>query len=72
MSESCGKRESCEGCERLERCGMKCSDACPVIDTVGREVLFINKTRKESCLFALNFGDSIICTCPVRKTRHFA
>jgi hypothetical protein len=50
---------------------MNCDDACSVIYTVEREVLFVDKTRPEACPFALNFGNSVACTCPVRKVRYF-
>lgn len=71
MSASCGKKESCDGCDRLRTCGQECKDACPVMDTVGRDVLFVQKTRTESCPFALNFGNSVVCTCPVHEKRYF-
>ncbi|MFA6172075.1 MAG: hypothetical protein WC701_00190 [Kiritimatiellales bacterium] len=67
--------ENGSGCNKgthLEGCGRKCDNACPVIDTVGRKVLFVNKTRTESCPFELFFGDSVVCTCPVRMENYFA
>jgi hypothetical protein len=43
-----------------------------VIDTVGSDVLFVSKTRQESCPFELHFGDAMACTCPVRRARYFS
>jgi len=62
--------EGCSGagCKKCTHC----DDACPVIDTVGREVLFINKTCTGSCPFELSFGSSVVCTCPVHAENYFA
>ena len=45
----------------------KRKELCKVNHNVGNEVHFIECLDTESCSYMLSFGDSIICTCPVRK-----
>ncbi|MBI9070515.1 MAG: hypothetical protein JEY94_02895 [Melioribacteraceae bacterium] len=47
----------------------KCNgyDLCKVEDTVGLDVLFIEYRNEHSCGYMLNYGNSYMCTCPVRK-----
>ena len=55
----CKKDFSCLSEKRKELCKVKHS--------VANEVHFIECLDTESCSYMLSFGDSIICTCPVRK-----
>ena len=61
----------CKVCACLEKCGQKCDNVCPVIRAVGCEIIFVKNPRIENCPFETHFGDSVVCTCPVRKANYF-
>lgn len=63
--------ESAAECTRQSAClknnGHRC---CPVIETIGSEVLFIDPDANLYCDYRLSFAGGWICTCPVRKHLH--
>jgi len=40
---------------------------CKVESCVNNEVHFVKCLNEDHCLYKMNFGDSIICSCPIRK-----
>jgi len=43
---------------------------CNVTHVIDNELIFVEKTDK-ICNYMLNFGNEIICKCPVRKEIYF-
>jgi len=43
---------------------------CEVCAAAGGEVLFVACPKEDACSYRLPFGNSWICTCPVRKELH--
>ena len=43
---------------------------CPVVETIGSEVHFVEPKANAFCDYRLAFGGGSICTCPVRKHLH--
>ncbi len=39
---------------------------CEVLDSNGKNVLFLKTKKVVDCPYQISFGDSLICTCPTR------
>lgn len=51
-------------CTNTGKCNDK--DLCKVIENFGKDTLFADCKNNLSCQFSLRFGNTFICTCPVR------
>ena len=46
-------------------------NTCPVVDTVGKDIFFIDdEQRKHYCPYKMDFGFSTVCNCPVFQYLH--
>lgn len=43
---------------------------CKVVKCIGKSVCFIDDEAKNDCNYKICYGDSMICSCPVRIELH--
>lgn len=57
-------------------CNGKCLDdhsiVCKVVSSINDQLIFVEGCYNDDCAYLMAFGDSFICTCPVRKQLYFS
>lgn len=57
-------------------CNGKCIDdqsiVCKVVSSINEQLIFVEGCSNDDCACLMAFGDSFICTCPVRKQLYFS